>query len=204
MVCSRRFWTAPSAERWVETFWIAAEMVSIAAVALVSSSPDTWIPFTPSPRALIIAISTSILLSSVESAPTWRLKFKEAFKSANASTVTLPSLSTLIDLISPAPASLRSFLICAINSSCVANAPSVASALAFASAKASFSDKVLPPAVSASLIPVTNPYFLPITSTVETLYSPLSVTVFLVAVPKAYSFLPVFSSISVIFPLAVL
>ena len=127
MVCSKRFWTAPSAERWVETFWIAAEMVSIAAVALVSSSPDTWRPFTPSPRALIIEMSTSILLSSVESAPTWRLKFKESFKSANASSSILPSFVDT-DLTSPPRLSVISFLIAANISSSLSNTFVLASA----------------------------------------------------------------------------
>ena len=37
MVCSSLFWTAPSAERWIDTVWIAALMVSIAFFALVSA-----------------------------------------------------------------------------------------------------------------------------------------------------------------------
>ena len=73
MVCSRRFWTAPSAERWVDTFWIASAMVLIAAVALDASLPFTFNPVTWRPDALIESMLRLILLFAVESAPTWRL-----------------------------------------------------------------------------------------------------------------------------------
>ena len=76
MVCSRRFWTAPSAERWVDTFWIAFAMVLTAASAFVESVPFTCSPFTPMPLALIDSKDTSILFSAVVSAPTWKLKIK--------------------------------------------------------------------------------------------------------------------------------
>ena len=70
-MCSRRFWIAPSEERWDETFLIAASIVSIDVVAFFSES--TLSPSIPNPAALIDSIVTEILLFDALSEPTWRL-----------------------------------------------------------------------------------------------------------------------------------
>ena len=92
MVCSRRFWTAPSEERWVDTFWIAAAIVSIALSALVLLVPSTFSPSMPRLFAPMDSISTEILFSSVESAPTCRLK-------VNASEVSTAALRAMFRVI---------------------------------------------------------------------------------------------------------
>ena len=83
MVCSKRFWIAPRAERCVDTCCKASPITSIASFALspvVSTIPAKELFNASIPRLadVIVWILAVILLLDEESAPTCKLNFKSS------------------------------------------------------------------------------------------------------------------------------